>query len=216
MSGVMVTRRGLAGLAAAAVLPASLPVPKANRLAFDVYRNGSRIGRQVVTFRRKGGVLTVTTKVDLHVSLVGIRVFHYRGRIVEHWRGDTFHSAESHINDDGTRHVVKARRVAQGIAISGDRVKSYTAPADALPLTYWNKGVLKGPMINMQTGHTDHPTVTTKGWFKWPAVPSGTVTAREYKLTGPLHLAIYYDRAGTWSGLSVHHRGHIVYRPVLG
>jgi hypothetical protein len=206
-----ITRRGLVGLAAAV----ALPVPKADRLAFDVYRNGSRIGRQVLTFHRSGPALTVETDVKLHVSVVGIRLFHYTGRIVEHWHGETFRSAESHINDNGTRHAVTAKREAQGIAVSGDRIKPYVAPPDALPLTYWNKQVLSGPMINLQTGHTDRPTVTAKGWFKWPAVPSGDVVAREYKLSGALKLAIYYDRAGRWSGLSFHHRGHITYRPVL-
>ena len=212
LSGIVLSRRGLVGLAAAV----SLPVPKGDRLAFDVYRNGSRIGRQTVGFHRAGKALTVTTGVELKVSLLGSTLFRYHGRIVEHWRGGRFEAAESHLDDDGTRHVVMARRVAHGVAISGDRVKSYTAPADALPLTYWNKAVLEGPMINMQTGHTDNPTVTPGGWFKWPAVPSGAVTAREYRLTGALRLAIYYNRAGTWSGLSFHHRGHIVYRPVLG
>lgn len=230
MTGAWLTRRNVLGFAGAqllpatalaapalpaAVLPADLPVPKADRLVFDVYRNGSRIGRHHVDFHRNGAALRVVTKVNLNVSIVGIRLFHYKGHFIEHWHGGSFRSAASNIDDDGTKHVVKVKRVAHGVAISGNRIKSYVAPANALPLTYWNKQVLSGPMINMQTGHTDRPTVTKKGWFKWPAVPSGDVIAHEYKLTGSLHLAVYYDRAGTWSGLSFHHRGHITYRPVL-
>lgn len=225
MTGATLTRRSVLGFAGAQLLPAAalaaparsaaLPVPKSDHLVFDVYRNGSRIGQHKVSFHRDGPALRVESHLELHVSVVGIRLFHYKGRFVEHWHDGTFRSATSDIDDDGTKHVVNVKRVAQGVAISGNHIKSYVAPADALPLTYWNKQVLSGPMINLLTGHTDRPTVTKKGWFKWPAVPSGDVIAREYKLTGSLKLAVYYDRAGTWSGLSFHHRGHITYRPVL-
>lgn len=205
-------RRGILTMAAAL----ALPVPRDDLLVFDVYRNGSKIGEQRLRFRRIGTRLRVDNHVDLHVVLLGIRVFHYSAHIVEHWESNTFRKATSAVNDDGTKINLLVERVADGIAISGNRRSRYVAPANALPLTYWNKAMLDGPMINMQTGHTDTPDVTKKGWFRLPAEPSGMVTAEEFRLTGPIRLAVYYNRANTWSGLAFHHEGHITYRPVRG
>lgn len=193
----------------------ALPVPKEDYLVFDVYRNGSRIGWQHVRFRQAGDWLRVDSRVALHVALLDVHVFHYHAHIVEHWRSNTFRSARSAVNDDGTKIDLSVERVSDGIAVSGNHCHRYIAPPDALPLTYWNKAMLDGPMINMQTGHADTPKITKEGWFRLPAEPSGAVTAMEYRLTGPLHFVVYYNRANIWSGLAFHHDGHITYRPVL-
>lgn len=221
MSGTRIARRGVLALPAALLLPAApaaaapgLPVPRGDRLDFDVYRNGSRIGAEHVRFSRSGDELAVDSSVELAVRLLGVRVFHYRARIVEHWRHGAFQRARSTVNDNGTHHELAVERVAHGIEISGNRRSRYTAPADALPLSYWNKAMLGRPKINMQTGNTDRPPVAKEGWFRLAAEPSGTVRAEKYRLGHPLDVAVYYNRAGAWSGLEFHHDGHIVYRPV--
>lgn len=194
----------------------ALPVPQHDRLAFDVYRNGSKIGEQRLRFTRAGGRLRVDNHVALHVKLLAIPVFHYTAHIIEHWQDGAFHKASSVVDDDGRKIDLHLERRASGVAVSGNRVKPYVAPKDALPLTYWNKAMLDGPMINMQTGHTDTPDVTRVGWFKLQAEPSGTVTAAKYRLTGPIRLSVFYSPKGTWSGLDFERRGHITYRPVIG
>jgi len=212
MSDLRTGRRDF--LTMAAVL--ALPVPKDDRLAFDVYRNGSRIGEQVLRFSRAGGRLTVNNHVELHVRLLAVRVFHYSAHIIEHWRDGGFLKATSAINDNGRKVDLRLDRQAGGVAVSGNRGKPYLAPKNALPLTYWNKAMLDGPMINMQTGHTDTPDITKVGWFRLKAEPSGTVTAAKYRLTGPIHLSVFYSPKGTWSGLDFDHEGQITYRPVIG
>ncbi|HQT74609.1 MAG TPA: hypothetical protein PLX84_11780 [Acidiphilium sp.] len=220
MTDIPIARRGVLAAAAGAMLtPPKLTPPKLPQhrsLAFDVYRNGSHVGVQRLRFLVDGTSLTVDNHVDLKVGLVGIPLFTYRAHIVEHWQRGAFHAATSDIDNDGTRIRLDVERTDAGVVISGNRIARHTAPRDALPLTYWNKAMLDGPMINMQTGHADRPTVTHEGWFRLPAMPSGSVTASRYQLTGPIRLAVYYDKTNTWSGLAFHHRGHITYRPILG
>lgn len=198
-------------MAATAVV---LPIPKGQRLGFEVFRNGRKIGEQNLHFTRSGTALTVHNQVNLRVTLLDIPVFHYSGHITEHWRDSEFQKAESAINDNGTEHRLLVERQSGGIAVSGNHTKHYMAPPDALPLTYWNKAMLKGPMINMQTGHTDEPTVTSKGWFKLPTAAGGSVTAEQYKLSGSLDISVYYDRNNQWEGIAFNHSGHITYRPM--
>ncbi len=207
-----IDRRSFMAMAAAF----AIPLPSDNRLSFDVYRNGSKVGEQHLRFIDAGDMLTVDNHVELKVGLLSIPLFRYTAHIVEHWRDNAFVSATSAIDDNGTPHQLFVERQPDGIVIQGNNTPRYVAPATALPLTYWNKAMLKGPMINMQTGHTDTPSVAVVGWFKLPALPSGTITARQFKLTGPIRLSVYYDEKNTWSGLAFDHKGHISYKPVLG
>jgi len=194
----------------------TLPIPAGDRLAFALFRNGTRVGSQILHFNRRGDTLTVHNEAVLKVKLLALTVFTYRAKVTEIWSNNAFLSADSQINDNGKIDRVHLRRTATGIAVSGGRIARYTAPASALPLTYWNKAMLNGPMINMQTGHTDRPNMTKLGWTKLPALPSGDVRAEGYQLTGPIRLSVYYDRTKIWSGLSFNHSGHIDYKPILG
>lgn len=211
-----IDRRSFMAMAAAL----ALPVPKSRRLAFQVFRNGTKVGEQTLHFIDAGNVLTVDNHVELKVALLTIPVFHYTAHIVEHWTDDQFRSATSTINDNGTPHQLFVERQAAGVMIEGNRTPQYHAPANALPLTYWNKAILKGPIINMQTGKSAVPAITKRGWFKLAAAPAGSVTAEDYQLVsrisiGKQPLSVYYDRE-TWSGLAFDHEGHIAYRPVIG
>ncbi|MEE3501000.1 DUF6134 family protein [Acidiphilium acidophilum] len=212
MTSPSIDRRSLMAMAAAV----AIPLPSGRRLEFEVFRNGAKVGTQRLRFIEAGDMLTVDNHVALRVSLLAIPVFHYTAHIVEHWRDGAFVSATSAINDNGTPHQLLVEKQATGVIVQGNKTPRYTAPPNALPLTYWNKAMLKGPMINMQTGHTDTPTIAKLGWFKLPALPSGTVTAEEYKLTGPIRLSVYYDQKETWSGLAFDHEGHITYKPIIG
>lgn len=194
---------------------APLPVPPGNRLSFAVFRNGTRIGTQTLRFTKTDDTVRVDNHVGLQVKLLDVVVFTYQAAITEHWMQGAFASAHSTINANGTLHRVQVERRASDVAISGNRIKPYSAPANALPLTYWNKVLLHGPMINMQTGHTDQPTINDLGWFALPTLPSGTVRAQAYKLSGSLHLTIYYDQNNRWQGLAFDHSGHITYEPIL-
>ncbi|MGC9270525.1 DUF6134 family protein [Acidiphilium sp.] len=207
-----IDRRSFVAMAAAI----ALPLPRGDRLMFEVFRNGSKVGEQHLRFIRAGDMLTVDNYVELKVALLSIPVFRYAAHIVEHWRNNEFVSATSAVDDNGTQHQLIIEKQPGGVVIAGNDTPRYIAPPNALPLTYWNKAMLRGPMINMQTGHTDTPTITDRGWFKLPAAPSGTVTAQDYKLTGPIRLSVYYNQKNIWSGLAFDHKGHISYKPVIG
>jgi hypothetical protein len=194
---------------------AAQAVPASKRLAFAVFRNGTRIGQQTLQFSENGDHLRIDNHVTLQVKLLDVVMFNYRAAITEQWAHGVFAAAQSVIDANGTLHHVQAARQINGVAIRGNLIKPYLAPSDALPLTYWNKASLKCPMINMQTGHTDRPTVTDLGWFALPTLPTGTVRAQAYKLSGSLHLTIYYDQQNRWQGLAFDHSGHITYEPIV-
>jgi hypothetical protein len=212
---------GTACIARPAVADA-LPVPPSGRLAFKVFHNGSPIGQHVLNFTTQGDALTVDIAVAAQGRLAGIIPFSYGASITERWLGGVFQSLDSQVNDDGNLLEVHARKTAAGYDIRSSNqnhpekvLPEYTAPPDTLPLTYWNKAVLYGTILNVQTGHTYPATVTSPGWEKVPAANGGTITAQRFDVTGKLRLSVWYDVNVQWSALALPLFGQITYEKIL-
>jgi hypothetical protein len=199
-----------------------LPVPPGNRMAFKVLHNGSPIGQHTLGFTTDGDALTIDIALDAQGHIAGIIPFTYAARIIERWQGGVFQSLDSQVNDNGNQLQVHARKTAAGYDIASSNqnhpekvLPEYTAPPNTLPLTYWNRAVLNGTVLNVQTGHTYPAIVTSPGWEKVPDANGGTITARRYDVTGKLHLTIWYDINSQWSALALPLFGQITYEKIL-
>lgn len=223
----MIDRRGfLAGAAAACVaMPAwadDLPVPPGGRIGFKVLRNGTPIGEHHLTFTRSGDDLAVDVAVGLDVYVAGIRFFHYTLAATERWSGGVFQSLESKINHNGSMLEVHARKVAAGYDVVGinhanpaKNYPEYTAPANTMPLTYWNKALFGGTILNVETAHSYPAVVTPAGWNSLPTAGGGTLVAQRFNVTGKLHLSVWYDQNNQWSGLEFHVSGDETYQKIM-
>jgi hypothetical protein len=92
----------------------------------------------------------------------------------------------------------------------------YIAPPDTRPLTYWNKDMLSGSIVNPQTGHTYHSgtqlTITPNGWNRLPTASGGSLVAQRFDITGKLILSVWYDQNNAWSGLEFQKSGDFTYQ----
>ena len=190
---------------------AALPVPPSGKMGFKVLRNGTPIGEQHLVFTRRGNTLRVDIYAALVVRLAGIPIFRYTARATEIWSGGVFQGITSRVNDDGNHLQVHAERVADGYAIEGTHVPRYIGPPDTLPLTYWNKAMLNGMILNIQTAHSYPAIVHSPGWNRLPTADGGTVVAQRFNVTGKLHLSVWYDQYEQWSGLAFHIDGYETY-----
>lgn len=193
------------------VLADPLPVPPSGTIGFKVLRNGTPIGEHHLIFTRNGDTLRVDLHVALLVRLAGIPVFRYMARATENWSGGVFHSVDSWVNENGNQLQVQAERVANGYAIRGTHVPPYIGPSNTLPLTYWNKAMLYGTILNIQTAHSYPAIVSSPGWNRVPTSDGGTVVAQRFNVTGKLHLSVWYDQYEQWSGLAFHLDGYETY-----
>src|ERR1700761_3478575 len=117
-------------------------------LAFDVTRDGSRIGSHVLHFTTVDQGLDIRIAVDIAVGVGPITFFRYTLRSLEEWRGDSVTLVEATTNDNGTSHWMHAKRDAQGLWVRGSQAARYLAPSDALPATHWNAAELYATWIN--------------------------------------------------------------------
>jgi len=175
----MIGRRGLITGGTALLLAAgdALPVPPSNRLLFQVVRGGS----------------------VMHVSFGPIPLFHYRHHALESWDGDQCVSVVSQTDHNGEQLTVSAKRDATGWSVDGSK-GHLRAPPDALPATHWNKKMLRGPMINTETGSVMHPHIADLGQDQVLAYMTAPITAEHYVMSGDAQMDTWYDAAPSWAG----------------
>jgi hypothetical protein len=199
----------------------ALPVPPGNEIAFKVLRNGTPIGEHHLNFTQSGGDLTVDINVALLVTFASIPVFRYNLKATEKWSGGVFQSLESLINNNGAQLEVQAHKTAAGYDVLGinhsdpsSSYPEYTAPANTMPLTYWNRAMLNGTILNIQTAHSYPAIVSSPEWDKLPTANGGFIVAQRFDVTGKLHLTVWYDQNNAWSGLEFHVNGDESYQKI--
>lgn len=122
-------------------------------IAFAVSRAGEPMGSHSLSFRHDGENLHVDIAIDLEVRLAFITVFRYSHRNRETWRDGRLIRLETSTNDDGTRHQVRAEATAEGLRVTDSAGRTYLAPAETIPTSYWNKEtVRRNELLNTQTG----------------------------------------------------------------
>ncbi len=75
--------------------------PDGTKLAFDVYRNGDRFGRHVVTFARAGDALNVSTDIELKVALGPLTLYHYVHQAQERYEAGRLTAVTARTKNEG-------------------------------------------------------------------------------------------------------------------
>ncbi len=190
---------GLAASAGTEPPARKLPVPAGGSLAFRILRNGSEIGRHVVTFRQDGDTLRVDVAVDIVVKFGPIPVYRYVHRASEFWRDGVLIAADGKTNDDGKARSMTARLGPEGLVVEGTLGGRYVAPPGTLVANHWNRDELNGPMINPQGGKLLRPLVTRGPEEPVALASGGKLPARRFGLSGDVTLDLWYDRSDTWA-----------------
>lgn len=185
-----------------------LPVPAGRRIAFAIYRKGSRIGTHRVDFTGTQQALDVRMAVDIRVGFGPFTLYHYSLRGLEEWRGGVLIHAAANTNDDGTRRFARAARVGDRLYVRGSSVHPYLAPPGCLPASHWNEDELRHPMINAENGELMETTVVDKGMETVTDNARRPIAARHFALTWweqhtrPRALDLWYEPSGLWAAMT--------------
>jgi hypothetical protein len=180
-------------------------VPASGRLAFDVIREGDRIGTHTMRFTQSGGQLTIETEVAMDVGVGPLKLFRYRHHAVERWQDGRFAALDTRTDDDGTPVWVQAVRQPDAVRILAAR-GSRTAPplllpAGSLPLTHWNIAVTRAPLFDPQDGVAAQERVVACGPSAVACADGSKVRADRFDFTGKAALSDWYDAQSTWTAL---------------
>lgn len=172
-------------------------------LEFDVLREGAPIGTHRVTIVEADGETRVEIAIDLAVRFAFMTVYRYTHRARETWREGHLTALDAQTDDNGDRTRVEARAGADGLAVTGSG-GAYTAPADTIPTSYWNRDkVARHRLLDTQSGKLIDIAAT-----RLTADASGAT----WRISGDLEADLAYGPAGDWTALSFVARGaRIVY-----
>jgi hypothetical protein len=198
----MLTRRSLLTWAAISGLPVRTGAASADRpLAFEVLRNGGRIGEHRITFTRDGGALTASIQVDITVTLGPITLYRYTHAVTEVWRDDVFQTLSSETDDNGKKLSLRAMRGTNAVTIETLGGVRTTRPADTIPLTHWNILCTRRPLFNPEDGTDIGSRVETRGPDTVSLADGRTVPASHFSLVGKTNLDDWYDDQSAWVAL---------------
>lgn len=184
-----IRRRTLLAAGLGTLLPAPVlaAVPASGRLAFAVFRNGTKVGEHRMSFDGAAGDVAVTTEVEIVVRLGPVPVYRYRHQASERWAGGRFERLSTTTVANGSRKQVTATRGGSGVTIQGPAGRVQAPPA-AAPLTHWNPQALDQPLFNPQEGKLLKVTVRRTG-------------PGRYAIRGDAEIDNTYDEAGVWRAL---------------
>ncbi|WP_459696088.1 DUF6134 family protein [Acidisoma sp. C75] len=178
-------------------------IPADRRLAFDLMRNGSKIGEETVTFHQAGDDLTVTVEASIRVRMAFVTLYHLEHHETESWSGGRLLSFAATTLKNGRNFFAQGWRVHEDFMVRGTAVPApYVAPPGALPTSQWNHAMLRGPMINTQDGRLMRPVVTDLGIAEVSTAAGTTIPARHYNARGDLHFDTFFTQSWEWVGLS--------------
>ena len=180
-------------------------------LAFDVSRNGSKIGSHSITLRQDGNRVESDIAIDLEVKLAFITAYRYTHRNHEVYVDDQLVSMQSWTDDNGSRYEVEARNRGDRLEVRGTD-GTVELPASILPTTYWKPRMVQdASWINTQHGRLVEGRSELVG-EEVVEVGGQSVECERFAIRGDIALDLWYGPIG-WTQLAFTVRGdnHIRY-----
>lgn len=183
----LLRRRDLIAGGAGLLLAPGLASAAPSRLAFQVFRNGSRVGEHVMVFSGDEANRVITTDVALTVKVGPVPVYRYKHTAVERWTGGRWTSIETTTNGNGKVYKASGRQMGDHVLITGPKGQ-VRAPANAMPLSHWNQAAFSRPLFNQQEG-------------QMLKVQCVRVKPGHWQVRGEAEIDDFYDANGDWLAL---------------
>lgn len=186
---LLIARRELIlGAAGLALAPSAVLAGPPGRLAFQVFRNGTKVGEHQLSFSGDDDNRTITTDVALTVKVGPVPVYRYKHTAVEKWSGGKWVSIETTTNGNGKVYKASGRQMGGYVQITGPK-GAVRGPAEAVPLSHWNQANFAKPLFNQQEGQLLKVTCSK-------------VKPGHWRIRGDAEIDDFYDAQGNWLALT--------------
>lgn len=171
-----------------------------SQIAFEVLRNGRRVGQHVTRFTPDGAGLTVETTMDLRITFLKIPVHRFHYESSTRWCGERLVTLHASNTTNGVTEQLSAHAVDGALMVSGPHGEFSAAP-EILPTDHWNPAVLDDELVlNTLTGRLNRVAISPcrDGAGDGGMAPPG---AQCYAYTGDLEKTRSWYVDGRWVGL---------------
>ena len=130
-----------------------IPIPKDNKVTFDMIRKNKVIGSVESTFTQTDEILTIKTDVNVSIKFLFIQAYKFSQRSKETWVGNEFIEFDGHTDfEDEREYFIKGQDTENNFIATG-MDGELTLDKNILPLNYWNKEILnKKKVFDTQKG----------------------------------------------------------------
>ena len=167
-------------------------------IAFEVIRNGEKIGTHKVYFERGGEGWKVRSIANMEIRFLAFFSYQYKYESEGFWMNGELEALSVNVNDDGKHFEMLATRSGTKMKVKFQD-KAYTTSAPIIPTNHWNPHVLgRKRVLNTLTGKVNKVTLVAKGQ-EIISSESGDIAANRYVYTGDLEdTEVWYDDTGRW------------------
>ena len=170
--------------------------PGEAKVTMDLFQGDKVIGQHAYEIIGSQAAPEVRTLAGFQGRLLGVRV-KYELSTVEKWQGGQLSQLRSKGELRGQPFEISAERQDDRLMVVNDRGRTVKADPGLLPTTYWMPNfVQQRQVLDTQRGRVlrIEPVPLGVGSFRGRMVQG-------WDIGGDLPIKIFYDSAGTWSGL---------------
>jgi hypothetical protein len=217
-----VTRRHAVGLIGGALLIDGLAPAAAGTLppdlAFDIHRNGEKIGEHRVGFTPTPGGKRVTSQIDVAVKVAFVTAYRYAQVGEDEWQDGVLVATRIRTNDDGKETLVSAEAQKGQLVVSGP-TGGHTLPLGAMTdLNFWNQAITRQPRLIDSQSAEIVKIVCRPDKLETIRIHDRTIRAQRFVMSATRGRSglVWYDEAGRLVKASVLTRGETLdYQPVV-
>jgi hypothetical protein len=171
-----------------ATAPAAVP----DRRLFDIFRDGNKIGTELIEIDKDGDTTSVKFTTRISVVVMFIQAYHFEHSATETWTDGRFVSYTALTDDNGTKYDVSAVVKDDKMDLDVDGTHSEAAP-DLIPASWWSKDFInRTDMLDSETGKPISVKVADLG--DEPIVRNGaTEQVHHYKISGGVNRDLWFD-----------------------
>ena len=168
-----------------------------DRIEFDIFRSGARVGSHRVSFTEREDGLSVTTDFDLEIGALFITFFELQYRSEALWRDGQLVWLSARTNRNGDVSTVDVRNRQGSLTVEGPN-GFYEAALGIYPTNHWNAGVIRSTqLVNTITGRVNDVRLVARG-TEQVQTDRGLVEATRYQYDGAIQNEVWYDSEGRW------------------
>lgn len=195
LAGALLTGAAATSADTGALAPFPDGFPGNKTVVYDIVRDGAVVGRYRVNFAEAGADLTVTTDVEIDISLLFIPVYSLRHHGVEQWQNGELIAYNSETDDNGRDRVIDMVPQDGDWRVEHDGELDIR-PGAALIGTLWHPDTVNRTMlIDPMKGKLRDIIITDRG-MEEITVPLGTVEARHISIGGEVRQEVWYGPDG--------------------
>jgi len=166
------------------------PEPTTTQRIFDITRDGSKIGTDIIDIVSDGKTTTVNFTTHISVVIMFMQAYRMDHTAVETWTDGKFVSYTGQTDDNGKKHVISATLTDKKFDLTVDK-KDQELPQLVLPATLWNTDFIgatelfdpdKGTLLSVEVKDLGEQAIRQHG---------NTIQAEHYRITGDLKRDIW-------------------------